>query len=92
MGKRYDLTAEGIRVTLEGGVLRSLRGTGESGRITYINPQEGFGRIFLTWKECGSGKQHSFFRSLPNGFWKKSRKKLHRECAAVIGQRMVLSG
>lgn len=41
MGKRYDLTAEGIRVTLEGGVLRSLRGTGESGRITYINPQEG---------------------------------------------------
>ena len=48
MGKRYDLTAEGIRVTLEGGVLRSLRGTGESGRITYINPQEGFGRIFLT--------------------------------------------
>lgn len=61
MGKRYDLTAEGIRVTLEGGVLRSLRGTGESGRITYINPQEGFGRIFLTWKECGSGKQHSFF-------------------------------
>ncbi len=86
MGKRYDLAAEGLRVTLEGGVLRSLQGTGERGQVTYIQPEEGFGRILLTWRETKSGKQHSFFPQSMEDFCeekpeRKGRKLYCRSCA-----------
>lgn len=57
MGNRYYFTDEGMQVTLEGGIVRAISGSLESGQVKYINEKSGFGELMLSYQMAGSGQR-----------------------------------
>jgi len=53
MGEKYYLCGSGFHFQVENGILVSAEAAGDSDRTPYLNEKEGYGRLFLVWRQNG---------------------------------------